>query len=80
MERKMKYYDNLRRKLKAHETKAALIYLRKQWLDKQTAANHHNEYNRIQALLDNSVLKGVSKAYLENRSMELKRLGATGVI
>jgi hypothetical protein len=79
IERKLKYFDNLRRKLKAHETKAALISLRRQWLDTQTKSNYTNERNRIQGLLNQAVLKGMSKEGLEKRSKEFKKLGAIGI-
>ena len=57
----MKHQRNI---LKARETKASLIALRKQWLDRQEN-NYQSEYNRILGLLQDSVLKGRPKRILE---------------
>ena len=74
------FLHNMKRErniLKARETKASLITLRKHILDKQTRDNYQNEYDRIRGLLENSMLPGVSKKYLEDRVEKLKKLGVS---
>ena len=69
------FLNNMKMKheiLKARETKASLIALRKQWLDKQRKNNYQSEYDRIRGLLESSVLKGTSSKHLEDR--QKKRL------
>ena len=64
------FLNNMKMKheiLKARETKASLIALRKQWLDKQKKNNYQSEYDRIRGLLESSVLKGTSSKHLEDR-------------
>ena len=68
------FLHNMKRQrdiLKARETKASLISLRKQWLDKQKRDNYQSEYDRIRGLLESSVLKGTSTVHLKNRQKEL---------
>ena len=68
------FLHNMKRQrdiLKTRETKASLISLRKQWLDKQKRDNYQSEYDRIRGLLESSVLKGTSTVHLKNRQKEL---------
>ena len=68
------FLHNMKRQrdiLKARETKASLISLRKQWLDKQKRDNYQSEYDRIRGLLESSVLKGTSTKHLEDRQKKL---------
>ena len=67
----MKHQRNI---LKARETKASLIALRKQWLDTQKRNNYQSEYDRIRGLLQDSVLKGVTKTHLEKRQQDLEKM------
>ena len=60
--------------LKARQTKASLISLRKQWLDKQKRDNYQSEYDRIKSLLQDSVLKGTSKKHIEDRVKTLENM------
>ena len=64
---KLTHSRNLRKLLEVHETRTASIALRKKWHDKQKHNNYMNKYNRIRGELSKSVLKGSSKAHLENR-------------
>ena len=69
--------NNMKRQrdiLKARETKASLIALRKQWLDTQKRNNYQSEYDRIRGLLQDSVLKGVTKTHLEKRQQDLEKM------
>ena len=71
------FLNNMKMKheiLKARETKASLIALRKQWLDKQKKNNYQSEYDRIRGLLESSVLKGTSAEQLKNRKNTLEKM------
>jgi len=73
----LNYYKRQRNIIKAHHTKASLISLRKDWLDKQTKTNYQNEYDRIRGILTNSVLPGVTKDSLDERVKTLQKMGVT---
>ena len=61
--------------LKARQTKASLIVLRKKLLDDQKRNNYQNdEYDRIKSLLQDSVLKGTSKKHIEDRVKTLENM------
>ena len=69
--------NNMKRQrdiLKARQTKASLIALRKQWLDKQKRDNYQSEYDRIKSLLQDSMLKGTSKKHIEDRVKTLENM------
>ena len=69
--------NNMKRRhdiLKARQTKASLISLRKQWLDKQKRDNYQSEYDRIKSLLQDSMLKGTSKKHIEDRVKTLENM------
>ena len=74
------FLHNMKRErdiMKARETKAGLITLRKHILDKQKRDNYQNEYDRIRGILEHSMLPGVSKKHLEDRVEKLKKLGVS---
>jgi septation ring formation regulator EzrA len=73
----LNFYKRQRNIIKAHQTKASLITLRKDWLDRQKASNYQNEYDRIRGILQNSSLPGVTKDSLNKRVKELKKLDVT---
>ena len=77
IENQLNYYKRQRNIIKAHHTKASLISLRKDWLDRQTKTNYQNEYDRIRGILTNSVLPGVTKDSLDTRVKTLKAMGVT---
>ena len=61
--------------LKARQTKAALVSLKKQWLDNQNRNNYQSEYDRIKSLLQqDSMLKGTSKKHIEDRIKTLENM------
>ena len=71
------FLNNMKRQrdiLKARQTKAALISLRKQWLDNQNRNNYQSEYDRIKSLLQDSMLKGTSKKHIEDRVKTLENM------
>ena len=69
---RLNYYKQQRNIIKAHQTKASLISLRKDWLDKQQKNNYQNEYDRIRGILNNSVLPGVTKEHIKERMKTLE--------
>ena len=73
----LNYYKRQRNIIKAHHTKASLISLRKDWLDRQTKTNYQGEYDRIRGILTNSVLPGVTKDSLNQRVKKLEEMGVT---
>ena len=77
IENQLNYYKRQRNIIKAHHTKASLISLRKDWLDRQTKTNYQNEYDRIRGVLTNSMLPGVTKDSLDKRVLKLKEIGVT---
>ena len=77
IENQLNYYKRQRNIIKAHHTKASLISLRKDWLDRQTKTNYQNEYDRIRGVLTNSMLPGVTKDSLDKRVAKLKEMGLT---
>ena len=61
--------------LKARQTKAALVSLKKQWIDNQNRNNYQSEYDRIKSLLQqDSMLKGTSKKHIEDRIKTLENM------
>ena len=73
------YYNQLQKVLDAHQTKAASIQLRKQWLERQNINNYQNEYDKIRGLISQNTLKGKTNAHLDKRKKESKALGAIAV-
>jgi hypothetical protein len=76
------FLHNMKRQrdmLKARETKASLISLRKQWLDKQKRDGYQSEYDRIRGLLEGSVLKGTTVPHLEKRKKDLENMDIVGM-
>ena len=71
------FLNNMKRQrdiLKARQTKAALVSLRKQWIDNQNRNNYQSEYDRIKGLFQNSMLKGTSKKHIEDRVKTLENM------
>jgi len=76
---RLNYYKQQRNIIKAHQTKASLIALRKDWLDRQTKTNYQGEYDRIRGILNASVLPGTSTDHIKKRVKDLEKMGVTGV-
>ena len=71
------FLNNMKRQcdiLKARQTKAALVSLKKQWRDNQNRNNYQSEYDRIKSLLQDSMLKGTSKKHIEDRVKTLENM------
>ena len=70
------YYKRVHEEIKARKTRASLINLQKNWLEKQRVSNYQNEYDRIRGILANTKTGDLTKKALEKRSADLKALGA----
>ena len=70
------YYKRVQKEIDARKTKASLILLRKQWIDKQTISNYQNEYERIRGILNTSVTGELTNDKLNQRKVKLEQLGA----
>jgi hypothetical protein len=78
IQRHLSYYKTIQKQLDAHQTKAASIHLRKQWIEKQKISNYQNEYDRIRGIIDQNIIKAGpnTNEKLEKRAKHLKELGA----
>ena len=70
------YYKRVQKEIDAHKTKASLITLRRQWLEKQKINNYQNEYNHVRSVLNNSITGELTNEKLNKRKGELEKLGA----
>ena len=73
---KSSYFKQVQADIDSRKTKASLIMLRKQWLDKQKVNNYVNEYDRIRGILNTSVTGELTNDLLNKRKVELEKLGA----
>ena len=73
---KLSYFKQVQADIDSRKTKASLIMLRKQWLDKQKVNNYVNEYDRIRGILNTSVTGELTNDKLNKRKVELEKLGA----
>ena len=67
------YYKQVKAKLDAHQSKATLNTLRKEWLDKQKLNNYQNEYDSIKGIVSDSVI--AHHKPLQDRIDMLERMG-----
>jgi len=73
---KLSYFKQVQADIDSRKTKASLIMLRKQWLDKQKVNNYVNEYDRIRGILNTSVTGELTNDLLNIRKVELEKMGA----
>ena len=66
--------EHNRKLLKGKQARVSLISLRNNWKRQQDKLNYQSEYDRISGLLQESVLKGTSVPYLENRVKTLQNM------
>ena len=76
IKQKFAYFKHVQADIDSRKTKASLIMLRKQWLDKQKVNNYVNEYDRIRGILNTSVTGELTNDLLNKRKVELEKLGA----
>ncbi len=74
---RLNYWKQQRNIIKAHQARATLVSLRKDWLEKQKKTNYQNEYDRIRAILNDSVLPGTSKEHIRERVKKLENMGVS---
>ena len=74
----LNYYETLQKKLDVHQTKAASIQIRKQWLQRQKISKYQNEYDRIRGLISQNIVKHGPNSVeaLKERAKKVKGLGA----
>ena len=73
---KIASYKKVQSDIDSRKTRASLILLRKQWLDKQNVNNYQNEYDRIRGILNTSVTGELTNDKLNKRKVELEKMGA----
>ena len=73
---KLSYFKQVQADIDSRKTKASLIMLRKQWLDKQQVNNYQNEYDRIRGILNTSVTGELTNDILNKRKLKLEQMGA----
>ena len=76
----IKHFKRKKDELEAHQTKAALITLRKKWIENQKRHNYNNEYERLIGILSNkAITHSGNTEQLENRVKQLEQMGARAV-
>ena len=76
----IKHFKRKKDELEAHQTKAALITLRKSFIENQKRHNYNNEYERLIGVLTNkAITHSGNKAQLETRVKQLEQMGARAV-
>lgn len=78
LERYLKNSERLKALLDARDTKVASVHARRKWLQKQQVFNYQNEHNRVRDSI-NHTLTLTSRAAMEHRLKELKKLGAKAI-
>ena len=79
LEKRLAYYKHLKQQLEARETKISSINLRRQWLQRQTANNYQQEYDRIKNTMSHSVVPNTTVDMMRQRMKRLEELGAQAV-
>ena len=76
----IRHFKRKKDELEAHQTKAALITLRKSFIENQKRHNYNNEYERLIGVWTNkAITHSGNKAQLESRVKHLESLGARAV-
>ena len=76
----IRHFKRKKDELEAHQTKAALITLRKSFIENQKRHNYNNEYERLIGVLTNkAITHSGNKAQLETRVKQLEQMGARAV-
>ena len=74
MKRSLKYFQNLKDIMEAHETKAKSVHFRKHLLERQKIANYQNEKERVMGEIAHSEQIGLTSTRLKRRKRELDKL------
>ena len=76
----IRQFKHKKDELWSHQTKAALITLRKSFIENQKRHNYNNEYERLIGVLTNkAITHSGNTAQLESRVKQLETLGARAV-
>ena len=76
----IRHFKRKKDELEAHQTKAALITLRKSFIENQKRHNYNNEYERLIGVLTNkAITHSGNTAQLESRIKRLETLGSKAV-
>ena len=76
----IRHFKRKKDELEAHQTKAALITLRKSFIESQKRHNYNNEYERLIDILSNkAIAHSGNTEQLENRVKQLEQMGARAV-
>ena len=76
----IKHFKLKKDELEAHQTKAALITLRKSFIENQKRHNYNNEYQRLIGVLSNkAITHSGNTTQLETRIKQLEQMGARAV-
>ena len=76
----IRHFKRKKDELEAHQTKAALITLRKSFIENQKRHNYNNEYERLIGVLTNKArTHSGNNAQLKERMKALERLGSKAV-
>jgi hypothetical protein len=76
--RHIRQIEHAAKQWEAREMKVKNNMMRRQWLQRQTSANYRNEYDRIRGELSHHRIPYQTKAKLEKREEELKKLFSQG--
>ena len=74
MKRNLKYFENLKNVLEAHETKAKSVQFRRHLLQRQKIANYQNEKERIMGEISQAEQRGLISTQLKRRKEQLNQL------
>ena len=76
----IKHFKRKKDELEAHQTKTALITLRKSFIENQKKHTYNNEYERLIGILTNkAITHSGNTAQLETRVKQLEQMGARAV-
>ena len=76
----IRHFKRKKDELEAHQTKAALITLRKSFIENQKRHNYNNEYERLIGVLTNkAITHSGNNKQLEERVKQLEQMGARAV-
>ena len=76
----IQHFKRKKDELEAHQTKAALITLRKSYIENQKRHNYNNEYERlIGVLINKAITHSANSDHLKSRMKQLEHLGSKAV-
>ena len=76
--RHMRQIEHASKQWEARDMKTKNNTMRRKWLERQSNTNYRNEYDRIRGELSHRKLPFETRAKLEKREAELKKLFSSG--